>query len=103
MTWADDMQAACERGNSPVDADYILAKIRAGEGMFWAGDQLHGSVVIEDGELDVGHMFGVWNDDDARPMWAAFRKWAKDRGIDRCRINGRPGWARFLRMKGYLP
>jgi len=100
MTWMEEMDIALERGGSPVDAMYVLNKIRRGEGRFFAWPKMRASVIEEDGLADIGHVYGEWTIDEARELLGKMGDFARDRGLTTGRAFGRPGWKRFLRMKG---
>lgn len=101
MSWADEIEDAMRRGGSPYGVDDVLTWLRRGQARLFVAEDLHASLVIwPHGEAEVGHMYGRWNSCQARWLIERGRAWLAERGIDDFTVRGRPGWARFLRMRG---
>ena len=99
MTWCDEIDSAM----TGYTANDVLFWLRHGEGMFFASGDLHASLHIDvEGLARVAHMAGTWTDEDAEWIITTATKRLKDIGIDEMQVDGRPGWKRFLRMKGFM-
>ena len=98
-TWADQIDGAM-RGYT---ADDVLFWLRNGEAMMFISGDLHASIKVgTDGTAQVAHMAGTWTDSDAAWIIERARARMREIGIPDLQINGRPGWKRFLQMKGIL-
>jgi hypothetical protein len=99
MTWADQIDRALQRVGSPYTALDLLRFLREGKARLYVGERLHGALWWrDDGVVEVFHVAGTWNAADGD--WL-FEKMYEAVPNARVAINGRPGWERFLRMKGY--
>lgn len=102
-TWADDIDAALQRVDSPHDALTIIRLLRSGEAEMAVCDELHGSVVFRGEEAEIGHLAGRWTDAAGFWLYERMVRACDRRGVSFVGIKGRRGWHRFLRMKGLLP
>ena len=92
-----------ENGGSPFTVDDLLVKLRCGEAGRWISNELHGSIFwYDDNTAEIGHMSGKWTDADGSWIVEKMREAGQRRGLTEIRVNGRKGWQRFLRMKGFL-
>lgn len=102
MTWADEIDVAMKRGNSPYSARDVFAWLRAGQAYFCATDAMHASIWFKDAEIcEIGHVAGKWNNSDARFIFEKCQGEAQRKGYDKIVSNGRAGWSRFLQIKGW--
>lgn len=99
MAWADDMDRALKK--SCYSFEDAFRWLREGKAHFVATDGLTGSVCIEGDRVVTMHMAGKFDLASARYIHDRCLEWAQARGFDKIEIEGRPGWSRFLRMKGW--
>lgn len=98
------MEASLRRGRSPYGVDDLLAYLWAGRLGVAIGQHMSGSWVrLEGGTCEVGHLAGAWNQGDALWIVRMMKADLAARGIASWYWRGRPGWARFLRVKGFNP
>lgn len=101
MTWADEIQVAMVRGKSPYTAADVLRWLRNGDAWMGVTPNLHASLWFRDGICEVGHMFGRWTKEDAEWLRDAAWREMRKRGITEMQVNGRKGWKRFWKLKGF--
>jgi hypothetical protein len=78
----------------------LIRWLRMGDATFYAGEEMQGSIWWNKPEgATVGHIAGRFNASDANWMFRRFRAEAKRRGISHIAIEGRSGWARFIRKQ----
>ena len=101
--WADEIDHAMKRGNSPYTALTVIGWLRSGQGHFAACGDMTASVWFRpDGVAEIGHISGTWNDSDATWLYRCLMRELRDRGLTDWVFKGRKGWERFLRRKGWL-
>jgi len=101
VTWADDIDRALIRADSPYTAVDVLRWLRTGQAAMAVAPCLHGSVWFRDGGAELAHLAGRWCDACARWLYGKLLVACAARGIDFVDIEGRPGWRRFLAMRGF--
>ena len=101
VTWADQIDAACERGGGAMRCLDLLRLLRRGLARLWIWPNLHASAFLtRDGLVEIFHVFGRWNDDEARDLLGNLKTWGHYHGRSDGRVWGRNGWLRFLRLRG---
>ena len=99
MTWADEIDTALTRAGSPYQAGDLIRWLCSGTLKLAVGNQMHGSLWFRpDGEPEIAHLYGNWNEEDALWLFSKLKEYANGRFVE---IKGRPGWERFLKMKGW--
>ena len=101
MTWADEIDLALRRSGGGLTSLDLLRWLRAGQAQLFVCGTMHGSLWYRDGGAELAHVAGSWDDGCARWLLKRATQAALQRGIERIEINGRPGWRRFLMMKGF--
>ena len=101
----EDMEAALRRGHSRFTMEDVTQALAAGCLRIGAGDRLSGSVWIRHGAergpvVEIVHVAGHWDDREARWLWRMADVLARQAGLPVV-FSGRPGWARFLRRRGW--
>ena len=96
-----DIETALKRGCSPFTLQDVLKAHELGNLHLVIGNNMTGSYWERLGKLEVVHLAGKWSDDEGAMMMEVFQDAAKARGIPWV-IQGRPGWMRFLKMRGIL-
>ena len=96
-----DIEIALKKGCSPFTIQDVLKAQAHGNLHVVLGDNMTASYWERLGKLEVVHLAGKWCDDEGKRMMQVFQGEAKRRGIP-WEIQGRPGWTRFLKMKGIL-
>ena len=103
MDWIAEMEDALGRAENPVTVDFILRGMRSGDVHFFCAGELHGAIYVRDRTTAVvAYLAGKWTDEDGAWIICAAREKMRQLGCKDLWIEGRPGWRRFLRMKGYL-
>jgi len=102
-SWADEIDVAMVRGKSPWRATDLLRWLREGSAGLAMGEDMHASWVFEGDVCTVGHVYGRWNADEMAWFVRCMERDMAARGVRSWRWSGRPGWARFLRSKGWQP
>lgn len=101
-----DMEAALARGNSRFTINDVARALAHGCLRVGAGDRLSGSVWIRHGAeagpmVEIVHIAGRWDDREARWLYSMADQLAREHGLP-LTFSGRPGWARFLRRRGWV-
>jgi len=103
LNWADQVDAAMLRGNSPYNCLDVLRWMREGNATFGISGDMTGSVWFRpDGVAEICHIAGAWNDKDADWLYRCLMRAVRRRGLVEWTWNGRRGWRRFLRSKGWI-
>ena len=101
MMWIEHVNNALKRGKSCYGTSEVTKWIMSGEAVLFVGDQMTASARPFDGKCQVVHVGGKWNSQDVnwfrKRLRARMRQWDVDSFVD----EGRSGWPRFLRMKGF--
>lgn len=88
-----EIDQACARGMSETTGREVLGMLMRGEARLYVHPCGSMSVHEVDGETEVIHLWGRWD--------AGFARWLRKRLPERFVYQGRRGWGRYLRMKGY--
>lgn len=98
------IEDALRRGKSPFTVQDVLEAYVNGNLVLCVGTKMSGSCwVRDDGRgpaVEVVHVGGDWDRDEARDMFDTMKAEAARRGLP-YRWSGRKGWARFLRKEGF--
>ena len=97
---AAHIEAALVRGNSRYTMDDFMGWLYQGELHVAVTETMSMSWLLYDGIVEIGHTAGKWNTDDFLWMLGRMKSWMADQGLTEWRYEGRPGWDRFLKMKG---
>lgn len=101
MSWADEIDHAMRRGNSPYTSLDLLRLAREGRAEIYIWPRMHASSVLLNDTVEIGHVFGEWTPEEAQELWARLLAFCVRHGKSGGIVKGRPGWRRFLRMKGF--
>jgi len=96
----EHMEAALRRGGSRFTMDDLMRWLYQGHLQVVVTETMSASWLLYNGIVEIGHMGGKWNSDDVRWMIGRMKKWMADHGLTEWRYAGRPGWPRFLQLKG---
>lgn len=99
--WADQIDHAMKRGGSPYTALDVLRWLREGIATLWIWPNMHASAVVLDGVVHIGHVWGRWLLDEAQELWDQLGAFCQRFGRVGGKVQGRAGWQRFLRMRGF--
>ncbi len=94
MRLVDHIQAALVRGRSEFTLAQIMDLVYSGRVRVMIGDHMSCSWMPSTGEIV--HVGGSWDQAEARWMWDTFASETETQSWD-----GRKGWRRFLRLKGF--
>ena len=92
---------ACERGAGDFRFLDLFRLLRLGKARMWITQDMHASAVVHDGKIHIFHVFGRWNMRDAKWMWSEMCGFALDNNCTAGWVDGRKGWQRFLRARGF--
>lgn len=80
----------------------VLTKLIAGTAQLWPGEQSAMVTQLLQGSEPYIHVWIAGGDlHDLYALGPGMEAWARGQGARAARINGRPGWARVLKAKGF--
>jgi hypothetical protein len=102
-TWDRQIDIAMKKAGSPFTANDVIAWLRFGQASMAVAPCMHASVWFNpQGQAEIGHLHAKrWCNTCARWMLDRLKAESEARGCNHVAVTGRPGWARFLRMKGF--
>ena len=81
MTWADQIDAACERGGGPLRFLDLFRLLRLGQARLWIWPNMHASAILTpDGAVEIFHVFGRWVGTEARELLGNLKAWGQYHG-----------------------
>ncbi len=99
-----DIERSLERGGSPHSLEEVIRWFTAGLLHVMVGNYMSFSFRLnaKDGMFtcQVVHLAGQWDDREAGWMLKAMKDQMRIWCVSETQFEGRPGWARFLKMKG---
>ena len=95
-----DVETALEKGKSPFTLAHVLDWNARGLITWLIGQRMTASYMERKGKLEIVHVAGEWNIQDAQELFGQYKAEAERRGL-KTTWGGRRGWHRFLRMKGF--
>ncbi len=99
----DHLEAALRRSPSRYDRSSLIGAICPPNGGWAASGELSGGWTYRGGAAHVVYLAGTWRTEDAIAIRDAMKADMRRRGVTTWKYEGRPGWRRFWRMKGFEP
>lgn len=98
------LESALEKGAEGATIADVEAKLASGDALLWLGER--GALVTSLHETEDGRFVHVWlgagDMEEIVSMEPGVSAWARARQCKSARINGRKGWDRVFKSRGFI-